>query len=148
MRFCLRSIIEGFRFVQGDFNEFSWDQRFEVIVLCSVVEHIGLAGRYNSKEDTNGDLKAMQRVHDLLEPTGRVLLTIPVGRDAVHEPWHRVYGRERLPKLLDGFEVIQSRFLQKEPEGAWFDTTREKALDTPVDIRRYALGEMILHRSN
>lgn len=141
------SIIEGFRFVQGDFNEFSGDQRFDVIVLCSVVEHIGLAGRYNSVEDIDGDLKAMEHVRDLLEPEGRVLLTIPVGRDAVHRPWHRVYGRERLPRLLEGFEVIQGRFLQKEPESAWFETTRERALDSPVDIRRYALGEMILRRS-
>ncbi|MGH7870244.1 MAG: class I SAM-dependent methyltransferase, partial [Candidatus Dormibacteraceae bacterium] len=82
------SIIEGFRFVHSDFNKLSWDhQRFEVIVLCSVVEHIGLVGRYNSKEDPDGDLKVMQCVHDLLEPSGRVFLTIPVGCDVVHKPW-------------------------------------------------------------
>jgi hypothetical protein len=142
------SIITGFRFVRGDFIEFSCDQRFEVIVVCSVVEHIGLAGRYGSKADTDGDLKALQRIHDLLEPSGQVLLTIPIGRDAVHNPWHRVYGRERLPTLLEGFEVVRSRFLQKEPGGTWSATTQEKALDTPVDIRRYALGEMILKPSS
>lgn len=138
------SIIEGFRFVPGDFNEFPCDQRFEVIVACSVVEHLGLDGRYNSKADADGDLKAMRRIHGLLQPSGKLLLTIPVGRDAVHKPWHRVYGQERLPKLLEGFEVVRSRFLEKEAGGAWFATTEEKALDTPVNIRRYALGEMIL----
>lgn len=138
------SIIEGFRFVRGDFNDFSCDRQFEVIIVCSVVEHLGLAGRYDSKADADADLKAMRRIHDLLEPSGKVLLTIPVGRDVIHMPWHRVYGRERLPKLLAGFEVVRSRFLQKEPDGAWFGTTQEKALDTPVDIRRYALGEMML----
>ena len=127
-----------------DFNEFACDQRFDVIIACSVVEHLGLAGRYESKADVEGDLKAMRRIHGLLEPFGKLLITVPVGRDAVHKPWHRVYGRERLPKLLEGFEVVRSRFLQKEPCCAWFSTTLEKALDTPVDIRRYALGEMVL----
>jgi len=52
-----------------------------------------------------------------------------------------------LPRLLEGFEVVRSQFLQKQPGGAWFGTTQEKALDTPVDIRRYALGEMVLQPS-
>jgi SAM-dependent methyltransferase len=144
-----RSLVDGFRFVHGDFNDlpsndFACDQRFDVIVLCSVVEHLGLAGRYNSKADPDADLRAMRRIHVLLEPLGKLLLTIPVGRDAVHAPWHRVYGRERLPGLLEGFRVVKSRFLQKKPGGAWYDTTEDNALDTPVDIRRYALGEMVL----
>jgi len=89
-------------------------------------------------------LKVMRWIYDLLELTGQVLFTILVGRDVVHILWHRVYGRERLPKLLEGFEVVRSRFLQKQPGGAWFVATQQQALDTPGDIRRYALGEMIL----
>jgi hypothetical protein len=141
------SIFSGFRFVQEDFDKFSWDRNFDVVIVCSVVEHIGLAGRYNAQEDVDGDLKTMQRIRHLLEPNGSVLLTIPVGLDAVHKPWHRVYGRDRLPRLLEGFEVMQSRFLRKEPEGAWHCTTQEQALNTAVDVRRYALGEMILSRT-
>jgi hypothetical protein len=144
-----RSVVDGFHFVHGDFNDlpcndFACDHKFEIIVVCSVVEHFGLAGRYNSKTDADADLKAMRRIHLLLETSGKLLLTIPVGRDAVHAPWHRVYGRERLPQLLEGFRVVKSRFLQKKPGGAWYDTAEENALDTPVDIRRYALGEMVL----
>jgi uncharacterized protein DUF268 len=141
------SIVDGFRFVHGDFNDFPFDEKFEVIIVCSVVEHLGLAGRYNSQPDPDGDLKAMRRIHDLIEPSGKVLLTIPVGHDAVHAPWHRVYGGVRLPKLLEGFKVVRSRFLQKKPGGAWYGTTQEKALETPADIRRYALGEMVLEPS-
>lgn len=141
------SIISGFRFVSADFNEFPCDQKFEVIVVCSVVEHIGLAGRYGCTSDVDGDLKAMARIRDLLEPSGQVLLTIPVGHDVVHKPWHRVYGKERLPKLLEGFRVVRNRFLRKEPDGPWFSTTLEAALDTPADIRRYSLGEMVLELS-
>jgi SAM-dependent methyltransferase len=141
-------LIDGFRFIRGDFTDFSSEQRFDVIVACSVIEHIGLAGRYNSNEDVDGDLKAMLRIHHLLEPGGRLLITIPVGRDAVHKPWHRVYGRERLPRLFEGFTTVKSRFFEKQPGGPWFNTTQEKALETPVNIRRYSLGEMLLHPHN
>ncbi len=141
------TIVRGFRFVRGDFNDFPCDQRFDVIVICSVVEHLGLAGRYNARAEPDGDLMAMRRIRGLLESSGIVLLTIPIGRDAVHQPWHRVYGRVRLPKLLEGFQVTQSRYLTKDPGGAWYPTTEERALDTPVDIRRYALGEMVLKSS-
>lgn len=137
-------LIDGFRFIRGDFSAFSAEHKFDVIIACSVVEHIGLAGRYNSDEDVDGDLKAMLRIHELLTPGGDLLLTIPVGRDAVHRPWHRVYGPERLPKLLEGFIMVKSQFFERKPGGPWCRTTQEKALAMPVDIRRYALGEMLL----
>jgi hypothetical protein len=58
--------------------------------------------------------------------------------------------------LVDGFQfvrgnlkdfpcnVAQSRFLHKEPGR---EMTKKKALDTPVDIRRYALGAMAFERA-
>jgi SAM-dependent methyltransferase len=142
----LSKVIANFRLLIGDFNEIHFDSAFDIIVLCSVVEHIGLSGRYNSKEDQDGDLKAMRKVAGLLNPDGLLFLTIPVGSDVVHRPWHRVYGRKRFPALLESFEIVKSRFLIKEPWGAWRESGREAALDVPVDIRRYALGEMILRK--
>lgn len=137
-------MISGFRFVYGDFQDFAAESEFDLIVLCSVVEHIGLSGRYNSKEDTDGDLKAMRKIKSLLTRDGQVFLTIPVGSDIVHKPWHRVYGKRRLPQLLDGFEVVQSRYLMKQPWGPWQLTSQQEALSFPVDVQRYCLGEMIL----
>jgi hypothetical protein len=136
--------LSGFSFVRGDFNTVELTPGFDVIVACSAIEHFGLSGRYGSAEDEAGDLKAMRRIRSLLSPNGIAMLTIPVGTDFVHRPWHRVYGRERLPLLLDGFAVVQSRFLVKEPQGPWRETTEDIALNQPADILRYALGEMIL----
>jgi len=101
--------IEGFQLLLGDFNTLEIPAGFQVVVLCSVVEHVGLSGRFDSTEDAEGDLKAMQKVSSLLHPEGCVFLTIPLGQDVVHRPWHRVYGRDRLPRLLEGFEVVKSR---------------------------------------
>jgi SAM-dependent methyltransferase len=138
--------VAGFRLLLGDFNALEIGPGFDVVVLCSVVEHIGLSGRYNSGEDPDGDLKAMRKIHSLLGPGGQLFLTISVGQDVVHRPWHRVYGRMRLPLLLEGFDIVQSRFLLKEPWGPWRECDEKTALKHPPQIQRYALGEMILMR--
>jgi SAM-dependent methyltransferase len=136
--------LSGFTFVQGDFNTVELAPGFDVIVACSAIEHFGLSGRYGSGEDESGDLKAMRRIRSLLAPAGVVLLTVPVGADMVLRPWHRVYGTQRLPLLLDGFRIVQSRFLIKQPWGPWRESTKDVALGQPPDIRRYALGELML----
>ncbi len=137
--------LSGFTLVQGDFNEVKLPDAFDVIVSCSTIEHFGLAGRYGATtEDEGADLTAMRRIRSLLAPEGVVLITVPVGSDVVHKPWHRVYGRKRLPLLLDGFRIVESRFMVKSPWGPWHDTTEDAALSQPSDIKRYALGEFIL----
>lgn len=133
-----------FSFIQGDIVELSLDSPFDVIVACSTVEHIGLSGRYGSKEDEEGDLKTMRKIATLLRPGGWLFLTIPMGRDAVYKPWHRVYGKKRLGLLLEGFEVVKSRYFVKEPWGPWQPATREQALEFPATVQRYALGEMVM----
>ena len=138
--------VAGFHLILGDFNAVQIEPNFDVIVLCSAVEHVGLSGRYNSAEDPDGDLKAMRKVRSLLRSGGQVFLTIPVGKDIVHRPWHRVYGRGRLPLLLEGFEIVKSRFLSKAPWGPWRECDRDTALNHPPEIQRYALGEFILTR--
>lgn len=138
--------ISGFTFIRGDFNDVGLVPGFDVIVACSSIEHFGLAGRYSPVHSPDADLQAMKKIRSLLAKRGVVLLTIPVGLDSVHYPWHRVYGRDRLPLLLEGFIVAQARFLAKNPRGPWYETTMQNALNHPVLIERYALGEFILTR--
>ena len=66
--------------VQGDILDRPLEgRRFDQIINCSSIEHVGLAGRYGSFEDPNGDLKAMAIMRDLLDADGRMIVTIPVG---------------------------------------------------------------------
>src|SRR4051794_31800812 len=55
-------------FVQGDILELSLGaERFDLVLNCSTVEHVGLAGRYGvTKEEADGDLQAMRRLRDLM----------------------------------------------------------------------------------
>ena len=81
--------------------------RFDAIVSISSIEHDGL-GRYGDPIDPDGDLRAMTRFRGLLEPGGLLLLAVPMGRDALVWNAHRIYGPLRWPRLIEGWEVVDS----------------------------------------
>jgi SAM-dependent methyltransferase len=135
-------------FVQADILDRPLAGRaFDQIVNCSSIEHVGLSGRYGSEEAADGDLEAMAVLRDLLAPAGRMILTIPVGRDLVCAPKHRIYGAERLPRLLEGFRVAEEQFWRKDAgEGVWKRTDREIALETEGSAWFYSLGLFVVAR--
>jgi cyclopropane fatty-acyl-phospholipid synthase-like methyltransferase len=119
------------------------DERFDQILNCSSVEHVGLGGRYGSFEDEDGDLKAMKALRAVLGEGGRHVLTIPVGRDHVAAPLHRIYGERRLPRLLEHHQVAEEQFWHKH-DGLWRRCDRETALATEGSASFYSLGLFVL----
>jgi SAM-dependent methyltransferase len=135
-------------YVQKDVNAVAIPEAsFDQIINCSTVEHVGLAGRYGSTDDPDGDLAAMQRLRTLLRPGGTMVLTVPVGRDGTYAPYHRVYGPERLPRLLDGFEVEIEEYRAKQGTSRWERAERDAALATQGSATYYALGLFVLRRT-
>jgi SAM-dependent methyltransferase len=136
--------------LSGDFSNAS----FDLIINCSAVEHVGLAGRYGVHEAReNGDLEAMTRLKEILRPGGLMLLTVPVGQDAVFAPLCRIYGEKRLPKLLDGFAAETEEYWVKDSDNRWVSRPLGTALEFPASVgqwdpgkNRYALGCFVLHR--
>lgn len=144
----------GLRFLKGDLVSMGLPlSRYRLIINCSSVEHVGLTGRFGVAESrADGDLEVMAVMRRLLESEGMMLLTIPVGQDAVHAPWHRVYGQGRLPYLLNDYVVQHEEYWLKDEANRWIPTDRETALSSkptspafgrwPV----YALGCFVLQR--
>jgi hypothetical protein len=118
-------------------------ERFDQIVNCSSIEHVGLAGRYGSSDAPDGDVEAMAILAERLAAGGRHLLTIPVGRDLLCPPQHRIYGPERLPRLLAHHVVVEEQFWHRA-EGAWRQTDRDTALAVEGSRSFYALGLFVL----
>jgi hypothetical protein len=81
-------------------------ERFDVVISISSIEHDGL-GRYGDPLDANADLHSMRATASLLSPGGIIILSVPVGRDKLVWNAHRVYGRIRLPRLIEGYEVVE-----------------------------------------
>lgn len=117
---------------------------FDQVVNCSSIEHVGLAGRYGSFDRADGDLEAMGVLREAMASGGRMILTIPVGRDMVCPPLHRIYGAERLPRLLDGFTIDEQQFWARE--ATWAPVDRDRALATQGSESFYSLGLFVLRR--
>jgi len=85
-----------------------WDAeqpRFDVAWSISSFEHDGL-GMYGDPLDPDGDLKAMRKMKRIVKPGGLLFLSLPVGKDKILFNNARVYGRLRLPMLMEGWEKI------------------------------------------
>lgn len=79
--------------------------QFDCGITISALEHDGL-GRYGDPIDPLGDLKTMKSYKKIIKTGGLMFLSVPVGQDAVCWNSHRIYGRIRLPLLLDGWKIL------------------------------------------
>lgn len=143
------------RFIRGDILKLPLStEHFDLVINCSTVEHVGLAGRYGVTENRpNGDLEAMARLKQLMKPRGIMLLIMPVGKDALFAPLTRVYGKRRLPRLLEGYAVEKESFWVKDQENRWVLCDRETALNFEASAGSwdalqnvYALGCFVLRK--
>ena len=141
------------RFVEGDILKIPMAQeRFDLVINCSSVEHVGMAGRYGvTKNVESGDLEVMKRLRELMKPEGVMLFTIPVGRDAVFAPFCRVYGKVRLPQLVEGYRIEKESYWVKGLDNRWVLSGKKEALNfnalanSPNPLRNmYALGCFVL----
>lgn len=120
--------------------------QFDTIINCSTTEHIGLAGRYGSTDQPDGDLAAMALLRERMAGgQSRMIFTIPVGCDMVAVPFHRIYGRERLPRVLAKYEIVTEAYYAKTgTQNVWQPVTRDVALDVKGSESFYALGLFVL----
>ncbi len=142
-------------FLAGDFLKLPLSKdHFDLVINCSSIEHVGVAGRYGIEaDDTDGDLEVMRRIGEILKPTGVLIMTAPVGQDVVLRPWCRVYGQRRLPHLFQSFEVVREVFWIKNEANRWVSCTPNEALtfeprNDEADPHRcaYALGCFVLRK--
>lgn len=77
----------------------------DIAISYSSFEHDGL-GRYGDPLNPNGDIIAMQHAHDHLSDDGILLLGVPLGPDCLVWNAHRIYGKKRLPLLLQNFKLL------------------------------------------
>lgn len=117
----------------GDFLDLTLpDNHFDLVINCSSVEHVGIAGRYGiTAEQSDGDIEVVKRFARVLKPGGLLLMTAPCGQDTVLAPWCRVYGSERLPRLFGPFLLQKEEYWCKDAGNQWVSTSREKALGYP-----------------
>jgi SAM-dependent methyltransferase len=102
----IRSYQGDIKFYQGDICESPFeDNFFDIVTAVSTIEHIGLKGRYGSKEDSS-DYSAVTEVYRILKPYGLFLMTVPFGIESKVTKWHRIYDKKDLDTLLTNFTYM------------------------------------------
>lgn len=101
---------------------------FDVILAVSSVESFHL-GSFGEPLDADGDIRLVRSFARMLRPGGRLVLGVPVGQDRLVFNIGRIYGRLRLPRLLEGWE--QERAVRYED--AMLDSV---GIDRPLFILR------------
>jgi SAM-dependent methyltransferase len=75
-----------------------------------VIEHIGL-GRYGDTLNPQGSKQAAGELQRVLRPGGRLLLSVPVGRERVCFNAHRVYGPHTISSFLPDLRLESFSFV-------------------------------------
>lgn len=89
-----------------DYAEFeSENMQSDIAISYSSFEHDGL-GRYGDPLNPSGDIIAMQHAHEHLSDDGILLLGVPLGLDCLVWNAHRIYGKLRLPLILQNFKLL------------------------------------------
>lgn len=132
------------RFSKGDIRKTDYpDNYFDCITCISTLEHIGVAGRYNSDNDPEGDIKAMQEMNRILKTDGILLVTVPYGiKDVL--PINKLYNKNRIEKLFRGYNIVEQKFLKFNKQfSLWLKVTEEEAAKTDMfKDRWYAIALM------
>lgn len=79
----------------------------DAVISISSFEHDGL-GRYGDPLSPDADLLAMKNAGSYLKDDGVMFFAVPVGPDCIVINAHRVYGKQRLPMMLDGWDVVSA----------------------------------------
>jgi SAM-dependent methyltransferase len=90
---------------------------FDVAVLLSTIEHVGI-GHYGPGQEPDDDIAVLAKVHEVVRPGGRLVLTTPFGK-AAQDDVQRIYDPERLSRLLDGWEIESVVVVERRSATEW-----------------------------
>ena len=127
---------ERLRSVVSRVEEWDGAASFDAVICLSTIEHIGTQA-YEQQATGRADLEAMKRIHELTRPDGVLVLTTAVGRPSVDE-FSRVYDREGLDQLLEGWDVADLTLVHRRDDTTW-TTVDEPIEDLDPEVETVAM---------
>lgn len=120
---------KNFNFRIGDARALPFpDNFFDHVCAISTLECIGVSGRYDiSKDDPEGDAKALREIARVLRPHGSLLLTTIYGPSACIKGGHRIYNKSALQDLFANWVVKEANYYILNEGGCWVAVSEEIA---------------------
>ena len=98
-----------YKHLTGDFLDIQFEEKFDLIISVSVIEHSGL-GYYKDKLDEDADIKIGRKAYDLLEKQGSFLITVPIGGQDYKTSHWRLYTLESINRIIGKFKVVLQEY--------------------------------------
>lgn len=123
----LQAGLPGLAPLAGDIQHLQQADASVASLSClHVIEHIGL-GRYGDAINPQGSLLAAAELQRILQPGGRLYLSVPVGRERVCFNAHRVFAPDT---VLNMFADLQLKtFSLVDDQSRYFDDCRTGLAD-------------------
>jgi 2-polyprenyl-3-methyl-5-hydroxy-6-metoxy-1,4-benzoquinol methylase len=109
---------ERLHVVEARIEDWKHEAEFDAVVCLSTIEHVGTAAYGQPAAEERVDLRAMVRIRELTRPGGLLVLTTAVGRPSLTEQG-RVYDREGLEELLQGWDASDLTLVQRRDATTW-----------------------------
>jgi 2-polyprenyl-3-methyl-5-hydroxy-6-metoxy-1,4-benzoquinol methylase len=91
---------DRFKFIWEDITRWRSKEEFDCVTCISVLEHIGIGGRYGNKDDDYADYAAMKNMVASLKHGGTLILTVPWRESGgVNRPYNRFYNSDRMMEI-------------------------------------------------
>ncbi len=151
--------------LQGDVLELPTpahiEDRFDLIVSCSVIENMGL-DRYKEGLDSQASSKHMSTCVRLLKPGGKLLMSTQLGQHKVVPKLHRIYDAGDMASLLhpefdprrgitfgSPWRRLSIEYWAKlnSYSNSWEEISRDKAYSVGGAYYNYALGLFELEKA-
>lgn len=125
----------NFTFYQGNIIDFEASETFDYIASVSVIEHIGL-GAYLEEKSEDDLALIVAKLYSLLSPTGKLIMTVPVGIPHVNQ-FFRSFARAELTQLFSsaGFVQETARYYCRTEPKVWIPCEAE-TIDSVSNLRR------------
>lgn len=129
----------------GDFVTYDFgNEKFDVIMFISVLEHFPQCTESDCVYREGEDRKGFEKALSLLEPGGKIVLTVPFGEHRWQE-YHQNYDMEGILELTRGAKIVYQQTHELKGD-SWVLTDPADMTHIRYTDRAYGVGCFILEK--
>lgn len=119
----------NFTFIRGDIQKSNFKNNFfDAVTVVSTIEHIGL-GFYLDEEGISGDKLAIREIGRILKKNGKLIMTVPYGKNFRITKSQRMYDNKSLKNLLFPEFELKKKMIFVNKKGKWIPGVEAKLVN-------------------